>query len=234
MTHKPLSWYYDIGMFGINRPINDIPEHNIRGSCIHKTSFCDDTCYNLKLYKLNKTMKDKDVKDEKFWQSLPTTYDIHNKSLSRIVMQIQRAKKQTERARFMTRGEGIKDIQDIFRIKVICKATPNTTWWLPTRAWRNTKLKSLIEEILFPIKNLSICASIDPTTTKEEEQMLIDDKWSTMFYGDDHKTTMSDNTRQFKCPKTHKKIKGHCGICKAGCFGQRVIDRQTHVHLSQH
>ena len=64
--------------------------------------------------------------------------------------------------------------------------------------------------------------------------MLIDDKWSTMFYGDAHKTTMSDNTRQFKCPKTHKKIKGHCGICKAGCFGQRVIDRQTHVHLSQH
>ena len=33
---------------------------------------------------------------------------------------------------------------------------------------------------------------------------------------------------------THKKIKGHCGVCKAGCFGQRVIDRQTHVHLSQH
>ena len=76
--NKPLSWYDDIGMFGINRPINDIPEHNILGSCIHRTSFCDDTCYNLKLYKLYKGMKDKDVRDEKFWQSLPTTYDIHN------------------------------------------------------------------------------------------------------------------------------------------------------------
>ena len=66
--HKPLSWYKDIGMFGMNRPINDIPEHNILGSCTHRTSFCDITCYNLKLYKIYKTMKDKDVRDEKFWQ----------------------------------------------------------------------------------------------------------------------------------------------------------------------
>ena len=47
----------------------------------------------------------------------------------------------------MSRGEAINDISDVFRIKTLCEATPDTVWWVPTRAWRNKGLKELIEDV---------------------------------------------------------------------------------------
>ena len=133
----------------------------------------------------------------------------------------------------MTRGEAIKDMSDVFRIKTLCEATPNTTWWVPTRAWRNKGLKQLIEDGLFPLKNVAINASLDPSNTKEEEQLLKDSGWATMYFGDDTKTTSSIGDRRYLCPKTHKKLK-ICDTCKGGCFSKVAIGRTSHVHLSQH
>ena len=51
-------WCEDIGQFSTDRPINDTKNHE--GSCIHRTPFCNITCYNNKLYKLYPNMHDRD------------------------------------------------------------------------------------------------------------------------------------------------------------------------------
>ena len=226
-----LRWCKDIKMWAIDRPINDVGDVN--GSCVHRTSFCDTSCYNVKLYKMFKGMAKKDIRNEKFWQSLPTNKNDNQDSLESLQQKLFRSRRQTKRARLMTRGEAIKDMSDVFRIKTLCEATPNTTWWVPTRAWRNKGLKQLIEDVLFPLKNVAINASLDPSNTKEEEQILKDSGWNTMYFGDDTKTTSSVGDRRYLCPKTNKKIK-ICDTCKGGCFSQVVIGRQSNVHLSQH
>lgn len=226
-----LRWCKDIKMWAIDRPINDVGDVN--GSCVHRTSFCDTSCYNVKLYKMFKGMAKKDIANEKFWQSLPTNKNDNQDSLESLQQKLFRSRRQTKRARLMTRGEAIKDMSDVFRIKTLCEATPNTTWWVPTRAWRNKGLKQLIEDVLFPLKNVAINASLDPSNTKEEEQLLKDSGWATMYFGDDTKTTSSVGDRRYLCPKTHKKLK-ICDTCKGGCFSKVVIGRTSHVHLSQH
>ena len=226
-----LRWCKDIKMWAIDRPINDVGDVN--GSCVHRTSFCDTSCYNVKLYKMFKGMAKKDITNEKFWQSLPTNKNDNQDSLESLQQKLFRSRRQTKRARLMTRGEAIKDMSDVFRIKTLCEATPNTTWWVPTRAWRNKGLKQLIEDVLFPLKNVAINASLDPSNTKEEEPLLKDSGWATMYFGDDTKTTSSVGDRRYLCPKTHKKLK-ICDTCKGGCFSKVAIGRTSHVHLSQH
>ena len=226
-----LRWCKDIKMWAIDRPINDVGDVN--GSCVHRTSFCDTSCYNVKLYKMFKGMAKKDITNEKFWQSLPTNKNDNQDSLKSLQQKLFRSRRQTKRARLMTRGEAIKDMSDVFRIKTLCEATPNTTWWVPTRAWRNKGLKQLIEDVLFPLKNVAINASLDPSNTKEEEQLLKDSGWATMYFCDDTKTTSSVGDRRYLCPKTHKKLK-ICDTCKGGCFSKVAIGRTSHVHLSQH
>ena len=226
-----LRWCKDIKMWAIDRPINDVGDVN--GSCVHRTSFCDTSCYNVKLYKIFKGMAKKDIANEEFWQSLPTNKNDNQDSLESLQQKLFRSRRQTKRARLMTRGEAIKDMSDVFRIKTLCEATPNTTWWVPTRAWRNKGLKQLIEDVLFPLKNVAINASLDPSNTKEEEQLLKDSGWATMYFGDDTKTTSSVGDRRYLCPKTHKKLK-ICDTCKGGCFSKVAIGRTSHVHLSQH
>ena len=226
-----LRWCKDIKMWAIDRPINDVGDVN--GSCVHRTSFCDTSCYNVKLYKMFKGMAKKDITNEKFWQSLPTNKNDNQDSLKSLQQKLFRSRRQTKRARLMTRGEAIQDLSDVFRIKTLCEATPNTTWWVPTRAWRNKGLKQLIEDVLFPLKNVAINASLDPSNTKEEEQLLKDSGWATMYFGDATKTISSVGDRRYLCPKTHKKLK-ICDTCKGGCFSKVAIGRTSHVHLSQH
>ena len=217
-------WCDDIGQFAIDRPINDTNNH--QGSCVHKTEFCKATCFNNKLYKLYPKMHDRDDRVESIWQSLDP--------LS-IKPFLQRKRKQTKRVRFMTRGEAFATWSDVLKVKAILEDNPNTQWWIPTRAWRDPMLKALIEEMIMPLRNAALNASVDPSNTKDEWQMLREDGWSVMFYGDEDLTSVPDSDiKMFLCPKTHKKMKGHCDICKAGCFSPVTRQLQQFVHLSQH
>ena len=226
-----LRWCKDIKMWAIEDIDGSVI---VYGSCSpHKTKFCGSRCYNIKLYKMFKDMAKKDIRNEKFWQSLPTNKNDNQDSLKALQQKLFRARRQTKRARLMSRGEAIKDMSDVFRIKMLCEATPDTVWWVPTRAWRNKGLKELIEDVLFPLKNIAINGSLDPSNTKEEEQLLKDSGWATMYFGDDTKTTSSIGDRRYLCPKTHKKLK-ICDTCKGGCFSKVAIGRTSHVHLSQH
>ena len=216
----------DIGMAATDRPINDTENHE--GSCIHRTDYCDQTCYNIKLYNMYENMANRDDRCETIWQKL-------DKSNSDFTNFFSRKKYDTSRVRHMTRGEAFKDIKDVYRVKTMCLLNPDILWWIPTRAWRNPRIKSLIEKELMPLDNCAINASLDPSNSKAEWQMLIDDDWNIMFYGDD--TLTHDpvyGKRMFACPKTHKGLKGHCIDCKAGCFAQKTINRTQIVHLSEH
>ena len=44
----------DIDMFAWDRPINDTENH--KGTCDHRTDYCDKTCYNVKLYRMYNNM----------------------------------------------------------------------------------------------------------------------------------------------------------------------------------
>ena len=217
-------WCDDIGQFAIDRPINDTNNH--QGSCVHKTEFCMATCFNNKLYKLYSKMHDRDDRIESIWQNLDP--------LS-IKPFLQRKRKQIKRVRFMTRGEAFATWSDVLKVKAILEDNPDTQWWIPTRAWRNLILKKLIEEMIVPLKNAAVNASVDPSNTKDDWQMLRSDKWNVMFYGDEDLTIVPDSDiKMFLCPKTHKKLKGHCDVCKAGCFSPSTLQRQQFIHLSQH
>ena len=211
-----IRWCDDIGMFAYDR---GIPQ-----SCIHATDFCKKTCYNNKLYKLYPNMKGKDERNNEYWNAL--TPDMVKRDLAK-------RKKQTKRVRLMTRGEAFRDLSDIAKVKAIAEATPGTDWWIPTRAWRSPILRTLIIRELFPIKNIHVLASLDPSNTDAEWEALKLEGWSTVFFGNDDMTVTPNGDRMFLCPKTHKGLKGHCAPCKAGCFG-KSIGRRVDVHLSKH
>lgn len=216
----------DIGMAATDRPINDTKNHE--GSCDHRTDYCDETCYNVKLYKMYPKMADRDDRCETIWKKL----NRHNSDFTKF---FSRKRYDTSRVRHMTRGEAFKTSIDVYRVKTMCLLNSDIMWWIPTRAWRDTKIKALIEKELMPLSNCAINASFDPSNTDDEWKMMIDSDWNIMFYGDDDLTTDPIyGKRMFKCPKTHKGLKGHCLDCKAGCFAQKAINRTAIVHLSEH
>ena len=227
-----IKWGGDIGMFQIDRPINNIPLADgtfIQGSCNRfKTKYCAETCYNLKLYRMYPNMKERDIRCERNWQKMGK----HN--TWQIAEHLSKKRKQTKRARFMSRGEACANKQDVFRIKALAEDTPDTNWWLPTRAWRNGYMRMLIEDELMTMPNVSVNASFDPSNDEHDwEVMQIRHGWNIMFYGDDSPDAIPFS-KSFECPKTWKKMKGHCSICKGGCFSSTVINRQSIVHLSEH
>ena len=227
-----IRWGGDIGMFQIDRPINDKKLADgtiIRGSCNRfKTLYCAENCYNNKLYRMYPKMVERDIRCEMNWQKMGK----HN--TWQIAEHLSKKRKQTKRARFMSRGEAIADKQDVFRIKALAEDTPDTNWWLPTRAWRSKYLRTLIEDELMTMDNVSVNASFDPSNTHEEWDLMVNvHGWNVMFFGDDSPDAIPVGKR-FACPKTWKKLKGHCKVCKGGCFSSTVINRQSIVHLSEH
>jgi len=215
MTSKSeIRWCEDIGMFAYDRPIPT--------SCVHKTTYCDEKCFNVKLYRLYPAMRTKDARNEAEWQNI--TGEQVRKTLAR-------KKKQTKRVRFMTRGEAVSDHTDIARIVDICTANPDVDFWMPTRAWRDALLQARITAELMPINNLHVLASFDPSNTPEEWETMRAMGWSTMFFGDDEMLHTPLGEKMFKCPKTWGHVKGACEKCKRGCFeGHGRVD----VHLSEH
>lgn len=196
----------DIGMFCLDRPMS---------SCKHATDFCRKHCYNLKFYKMF-DLSDKDKRLASFWKELDGS------QLNRI---LSRKRRDTSRFRLMSRGEAFKTEDDVNKVVDFAEKNPDTVFWIPTRAWRSARLRSLIEDGLMGRENVRILASTDPTTSEEEQEMLERRGWSTMFFGDNSATE-----GRVKCPKTWEGKKGYCIGCEKGCFSKGRVD----VHMKQH
>ena len=223
-------WCDDIGMYAMDRPINDVPDYReghegeilAKGSCDHRTDYCNETCYNIKLYRIYKHMLTKDVRNEVAWQAV---------NAKAVAKQLKRKRKQVLRVRGCTRGENIKDLSDIFRWREIALETPETTWWIPSRVWRNPTLNLMTRRWLSNLPNVRVDASLDPSNTKEEWEQVELEGWNIMFYGDNELThSPYSGKRMFKCPKTWKGLKDHCNKCKGGCLS----DTQSITSLKEH
>lgn len=219
-------WVADIGMMALDRP-----RFGKRSTCAeHATDFCKVACYNTKLEKLYPNMLIKDERNEDFWEQLD------GEKLNAI---LARKKKPTNRFRACTRGEPFASYEDILKWQDICLTNPTTDFWMPTHSWWSPTFSKLnmfyvthLEKIFTTIPNAHVLASVDPANRKGWAD-IEKRGWSTMFFGDDSLETSDEGTRLFKCPKTFKSLKGHCGVCKAGCFA-KSIGRQVHVHLEGH
>lgn len=197
----------ELGVFVIDRSIE---------SCRFKTEYCDKHCYNMKFYKRYNTLEKADVENEESWRKL---------SGKSVKAGLDRKRLSTKRLRLASRGECLRVKSDVFKVADIAKENHGRVVSVFTRAWRNGYMRKLIEKELFPINNLRVIASLDPTNTDDEFKSLDKAGWSTSFFGDDSKTD-----GRFKCPKTWKHLKGFCAKCKNGCFS----DKQVHIHLKQH
>jgi hypothetical protein len=161
-----------------------------------------------------------DIKNEKYWEKLNP--DILHEELSHIRVS-------NNRIRFMARGEAFETEQDVLKVKKLMETTPEYLFWIPTRAWRSSVIRSLIEKEILPLPNSRVMASLDITNTKEEIQKLKNNNWSTMFFGDNN-----DTEDRVICPKTwsgkgKKATHRQCRTCNL-CFSSERID----VHLKKH
>lgn len=208
-----IRWVDDIGMFAMDR---SIPQ-----SCVHRTEHCATTCYNLKLYKVYPAMHGRDEKNEEFWRLM--TGDI-------IYNALKAKRKPVDRFRMMTRGEAFKTLDDIYKVVDVLVKNPDTLFWVPTRAWRNRIMRSLLNEQVAWRKNIRLIASMDPSNTPDEWEAVRELGWSTMFYGNDTLDATPTGEPFFKCPKTWDKKKAACATCVGGCFE----DVQVNVHLKRH
>lgn len=202
----------DIGMYASDRSIKE--------SCKWRTPFCVH-CYNHKLAKVFKGIAGKDIRNERFWDTLD------GKQFKQIM---SRKRKSVKRFRFQTRGETFATMTDMWKVYDIVSKNPEIKFWIPTRAWRNPELRFMIEKWIMTLPNAYVQASLDPTNTKEEMESLKSSGWSTMTYGieDSYMTPLGDVFH--RCKKTHMDIKGHCANCSNGCFSDKRVD----VLLKQH
>jgi len=189
------------------------------GSCVHATPFCRKTCYKLKYYKMYpKAMRKRDRRNERMWDAL---------TAERFAAWAATRRYEVDRFRWCTRGEPFATIDDVFKLRDVMQANASTDFWLPTRGWHNPQLRRPIVNMIRPLPNAFVMASVDPSDAPWKVRSLEDGGWSTMFYGDDS----NDGRRgRVLCPKTWFKDSGltcaTCGIC--------WTKEQTHLHLKQH
>jgi hypothetical protein len=204
-----IRWNADIGLWTIDRPTT---------TCTWRTEFCEEHCYNKKLYKAFPSMHSADKKNALYWHSLSLPQDVAEHFKRRAV----------KRLRLMSRGEAFSTAGDVYRVAAIAKANPDITIKIPTRAWRDKYMKRLIKQELIDVyPNLRISASIDPSNTEDELIQAYDFGCGTLYFGSKLHPFGSDIT--VKCPKTWAKKKQACKTCNI-CYGKKRV----HVHLAEH
>lgn len=198
-------------------------------TCKWKTDFCREHCYNKKLIAVHPSIGKSGKPDEAFWRDFDGKWLVEFLNSDRFERWSKKmgysAAFMRGRLRLATRGETFAEPSDVDKVADLLDMNPQTVFWMPTRAWRNEKMMYAIEQAVMVFPNARVLASTDPTNTPDEIAMLDQHLWSTMFFGNDYATE-----GRFKCPKTHRKWKSYCRLCKNGCFSTGEV----HIHLSQH
>lgn len=138
--------------------------------------------------------------------------------------------------RLCSRGEGLRDRDDVEQVYHLVASSPETQYILPTRAHNDPEMRTLIEERLFGLQNLHLLASVDKSTTREHFEPLVASGWSTMgFFStlDIPHPLAGDNVE--RCAKTWSGAHGEtacraCGEQGKGCFKPG----QKNIYLRQH
>lgn len=200
-------WREELGMFCIDR--------SRAASCVHQSEWCKENCYCAKFEVTFPNMLAAEEKYEAEWQALT------GPELSK---QLRRKRKQTNRLRLCAFGEPFADKFDVARICDWLRHCPDTTFWIPTRAWRSSHLERLIRQHVMSRQNARVLASVDPSTLDEFLDKGLESYWREVAAAgvvpwDTH----------YQCPKTWQHKHGHCAVCQGGCFA-----RTGDIQLKQH
>lgn len=200
-------------------------------TCKWKTRFCQKHCYNKKLIAVHPSIAKAGKPDEAFWAAIDGEWlynFLHSDRFEHWANKVgYSAAFMRGRLRLCTRGETFARLSDVDKVADLLEMNPQTVFWMPTRAWRNDAMANAIEDMVLPMPNARVQASTDPSNTAEEYAMIEERGWNTMFFGDD---SSAETQGRFKCPKTWKKWKSYCRLCKSGCFK----NDEVHVHLAAH
>ena len=169
---------------------------------------------------MNIGLDKRDEINDAYWETL-TAFSFRK--------EISKKRLSTKRFRWCTRGEPFSTIYDVLKIRTIALTCPEIDFWAPTRGWRNANIRDNIETYCFPIPNLFITASIDPSNTQQEISTLVTNGWSTHFFGDDRQYPFILPSKVIKCPaKWGDNIT--CMDCNVACYNPK----QTHSWLKEH
>lgn len=198
----------EIGVHAIDRG----PE-----TCRHQTSFCKLYCYNIPIYNFRrKRMEIRDAVNRENWNALTG---------SDLCAELSRKKQKVTRLRLCTRGEAFSRFIDTGKIYDLLCYNPHVLFWIPTRGWHDSRIRSSIENDILTCANARVLASVDPS----DSQDVIDDLkacgWSTVRIG-----SCDPQEGRYRCPKTFEHKSGHCAVCMQGCFSKSRVD----VHLQLH
>ncbi len=217
MSAEPIRFVPEIGLYAFSRG---------RSTCQWQTEWCSRFCYNDKFYRLKWKTAAGDVSDEKFWGTVTATDfagRVHDLKVDRF--------------RFSVVGEIWQIVDDVLKVCAITALCPHVLFWIPTRAWRDERMRELLRAIILPEPNVRLMLSIDPSITEKTEDDLRAEGFSLVFVGDngDPRQLMLDGSdsrtlRYTKCLKTWRQLTGHCAKCETGCFSAERVD----VHLRQH
>ncbi len=200
-------------------------------TCKWKTSFCREHCYNKKLMAVHPSILKASKPDEQFWADFDGKWLYEFLHSDRFEYWAQKmgytGAFMRGRIRLATRGETFAEPADVDKVADLLDMNPQTLFWMPTRAWRDSDMADLIEDQVLPFPNARVLASTDPSNTAAEYREIEGRGWNTMFFGDD---SAAATDGRFRCPKTWKKWKSYCRLCKNGCFK----NGEVHVHPSMH
>lgn len=201
-----IKWVDGIGMYAFDLP---------RITCVFRTAFCNQHCYNQKFYRMYPRMLAYDQSCLHAWETC---------TLSDWILALERKRKSLARFRWATRGDVCYSLESAQKVQLIAKYFPNTLFWVPTRAWRVPATWKEIRTLFAEVPNVKLMASVDPSNTEVELSWLDNQGISTLFFGDN-----SNFDWRIKCVKTWEHTEGNCANCNV-CFGHN----QVHVHLKKH
>lgn len=213
--------YVGLGMIAIDRALGT--------TCTWRTPFCTRYCYNKTLMQVRPGIKQSGPADEAFWAALTGEwlYDLlHSERFAAFSERMGYTPAWMRgRMRLATRGEAFSQSEDVPKIADLMKCNPATLFWVTTRAWVNGTMANLIEDMVLDLPNARVLASLDPSHSEADFRRAEKLGWNTIFFGDD---TFTEG--RYLCPKTWKRKKSYCRLCRNGCFKDGPVD----VHLAVH
>ena len=220
------------------RFVEDIAMHSFSrgiGTCVYRTSWCLKNCYANKFYAMGWAREEWDKVDDDWWQA---------SGVGDIRQEIWDANKgqPPARFRFSIKGEIWTTEEDVLKVDDIITRMPDTIFWIPTRAWQDSAMQEIIEEVVLDRANARVMASLDPSTADAYTINYLRERgWSILYVGhnedqEQQLLTETGDTEEnltegmFRCPKTWEGKLGHCAICTEGCFSEKRVDVQLRKH----
>jgi len=219
------------------RFVDDLAMHAFsRGkeTCVYCTTWCKKNCYFNKFYAMGWANIEWDKRDNQWWKSC-TVDEFVEQAVVKIPFN-------PSRFRFSVKGEIWTCVDDVSKVRGICDRMPDTTFWIPTRAWQDSEMEAAIEDYgLLELPNARVMASVDPSVGNQDTlDYLHDCGWSILYVGhNEHQDQMVLGEEgleegltkgMYRCPKTWEEKLGHCAICAEGCFSEKRVDVQLRKH----